>query len=340
MANVDTSNLYTAQTMVADRFKAPEMRMKPAPAFTLLTGNDNFLIVSAETLKTRDDRPIEAHLFARTKRSSGSARAYNHTGTIDDCQKVTLTWTTKSDKFTISLKLLDKSVLDFNTVLANKFQQACMNILEDKETEAIAYLTTQKATQQPTLKGATFSGANNAVEVAAADNKQFFQRLKSIFRQNYFGGTLDVIADSLMAVNAEFLGAQGAGNATNYGFQFMNMNIAESVELSDANYAGGSVLAMPSGSVAALNWIPKQNRQGWGDYNSYVGGYGTFQFMGYTFAVHAYASRSNTSGSNGDAQDVTMEFEVSLDSSYNAAPLNYTTGRTNSVIIEVGQLAS
>lgn len=337
MANFDVSNLLTAQTMVSDKYKQPEMRMKPAPAFSLLSANSNILIVGAETLKTRDDRAIEAHLLSRTKRSSGSARAYDHTGTIDDSQKITLTWTTKSDKFAISLKLLDKSVFDFNTVLSNKFEQACMNVLEDKETEAIAYLVAQRATQQPTLKGATFNSTNDAVEIAGADDKKFFQKLRSIARQNYFGGQLDVIADSLMAVNAEFLAAQGAGNATNYGYQFMGLNIAESIELADANYADGVVLAMPSGTVGALNWIPKQNRNGWGDYNSSVGGYGTFSFMGYQFAVHGYAARANTSSSNGDVQDVTMEFEVSLDSSLNAAPLDYTTGRTDSVILEVAQ---
>lgn len=339
MANFDTSNLLTAQTMVAEKYKSPEMRMKPAPAFNLLSGNSNFLIVGAETLKTRDDRAIEAHLLARTKRTSGSARAHNHTGTFDDSQKVTLTWTTKSDKFAISLKLLDKSVFDFNTVLANKIEQACMNILEDKETEAIAYLRAQRATQQPTLKGVTFNATNDAVEVDATEENKFFQRLRSLMRQNYFGTQLDVIADAQMAVQAEFLAAQGTGNATNWGFQFMGLNIAESVELDDSNYSEGIAMVMPAGSVAALNWIPKQNRQGWGDYNSYVGGYGTFQFLGYTFAVHGYAGRSDTSGSNGDAQDVTMEFEVSLDSSFNKAPLDYTTSRTDSVIIEVAQTA-
>lgn len=338
MANFDTSNLLTAQTMVADKYKSPEMRMKPAPAFNLLSDNSNFLIVGAETLKTRDDRAIEAHLLARTKRTSGSARAYNHTGTINDSANVTLTWTTKSDKFAISLKLLDKSVFDFNTVLANKIEQACMNILEDKETEAIAYLRAQRATQQPSgLKGVTFNSTNDAVEVDAAEENKFFQRIRSLMRQNYFGTQLDIISDPLTATQAEYLAAQGTGNATNWGFQFNGLNIAESVELSDDNYTGGVSLVMPAGSVAALNWIPKQNRMGWGDYNSYVGGYGTFQFLGYTFAVHGYAGRSDTSSANGDAQDVTMEFEVSLDSSFNKAPLSYTTGRTDSVIIEVAQ---
>jgi len=338
MANFDVSNLLTAQTMVSDRYKTPEMRMKPAPAFQLLTSNENFLIVGAETLKTRDDRAIEAHLLSRTKRTAGSARAHDHTGTINDSQKVTLTWTTKSDKFAISLKLLDKSVFDFNTVLANKFEQACMNILEDKETEAIAYLRAQRATQNPTLKGASFDTTNDAVEISASNATSFLQRVKSVMKQNYFSGIMDVIADSNMQIAFDFQAAQGAGNGTNLGYQFPGAKIVESVELADSNYSEGIVLAMPQGSVAALNWIPKQNRTGWGDYNSYVGGFGTFTFMGYTFAVHGYASRANTSSSNGDLQDVTMEFEVSLDSSYNKAPLDYTTGRTDSVILEFAQL--
>lgn len=340
MANFDTGNLLTAQTMVADRYKTPEMRMKPAPVFGLLTANSNFLVVGAETLKTRDDRAIEAHLLARTKRSSGSARAHDHTGTFDDSAKVTLTWTTKSDKFAISLKLLNKSVFDFNTVLANKMEQACMNILEDKETEAIAYLRSVRATQQPsTLKGVSFSAANDALEIAASDAEKAIQRIKSAMRQNYFGGQLDIIADPLMAATAEFVAAQGSGNATNYGFQFGNVNIVESVELADSNYDQGVALVMPASGAGALNWIPKENRNGEGSYMDYVGGYGVFSFLGYTFAVHAYASRSNTSGSNGDTQDVTMEFEISLDSSFNASPLNYTSGRTDSVVHQFAQLS-
>lgn len=339
MANFDVSNLLTAQTMVSDRYKAPEMRMKPAPAFNLLSSNDNFLIVGAETLKTRDDRAIEAHLLARTKRTAGSARAHNHTGTFDDSQKVTLTWTTKSDKFAISLKLLDKNVFDFNTVFANKLEQACMNILEDKETEAIAYLRAQRATQQPTLKGLTFNSTTDVAEVDAVDieAKRFFARVRSLMRQNYFSGNVDIIADSNVAVTAEFLAAQGAGNSTNFGYQFLGLNIAESVELNNTDYPEGSVLVMPQGAVGALNWIPKQNRQGRGDFNTYVGGFSTFNFMGYTFALHGYTERADTSATNGDAQDELMQFELSLDSSFNKAPLNYTTSRTDSVIIEVGQ---
>jgi hypothetical protein len=337
MANFDVSNLLTAQTMLTDKYAKPEMRMKPAPAFGLLTANSSILMTGAETLRTREDRAIEAHLLARTKRNSGSTRVYNHTGTFDDSAKVSLSWTTKSDKFAISLKLLDNSLFDFNTVLANKFEQACMNILEDKETEAIAYLRAQRATQQPTLKGATFSADNDAIEIDAANANSFVARIKSVLKQNYFSGLIDVIADSNMQMEFDRQAAQGAGNVANLQYQYPGVNFVESVELADSNYANGVVLAMPQGAAGALNWIPKQNRTGWGDYNSSVGGYGTFSFMGYTFAVHGYAGGADTSASNGDTQDVLMQFEVSFDTSFNKAPLVYTTGRTDSVIMQFAQ---
>jgi hypothetical protein len=341
MANFDVSNLLTAQQILKDKYGKAELRMKPVTVFDLLTRNDEF-IVGVESVKTRDDRPTELHYITRTKRTSGSARAHDHTGTLDDTAKVTPTWTTKSDKFAISLKLLNKNLFDFNMVLANKFQQACMNILEDKETEAIAYAMAQRATQQPTITGiASFNATTDAVEIAAANSTSFFQRVSKVMAKNYFSGEqIDVVVDSLLSIIAEQQMAQGSGNSTNLGYNWQGKTIVHSVELADADYAAGCALVFPKGQVSALNWIPKENRQGWGDYNTYVGGYGTFEFMGYTFAVHGYAGRSDTSASNGDTQDVSMEFEVSLDSSYNKAPLSYTTGRTDSVVHEFALLAS
>jgi len=147
--------------------------------------------------------------------------------------------------------------------------------------------------------------------------------------QNYYTGEIDVIADPIAYANAEYQSAQGAGNATNSGFQFNGMNIVLSNELADATYVGADVvLAMQRGSFGLIPWIPKQNREGFGDYNSYVGGFGVINDpwgLGLTFAVHGYSNRADTSASNGNAQDVLMEFEVSLDLASAVAPLSTAT---------------
>jgi hypothetical protein len=338
MAYFDVSNLLSAQKILEKKYASAELRMKPAPVFSLLTSNDSF-IVGVEEVKKREDRATELYYIPRTKRSSGSARAHNHTGTVDDSAKVTPTWTIKSDKTTISLKLLDMNVFGFETILANKMEQMAMNILEDKETEAIAYLMAQRATTQPaSIVGGTFNSTTDSFEVASANATSFFQRVKTIMKQNYFGGQVDIIVDPNLNIQFEQQAAQGAANSTNLGYNWPGLRIVESIELADADYTNGVALAFPTGQASALNWIPKQNRQGWGDYNSYVGGYGTFSFMGFQFALHGYASRSDTSGTNGATQDVTMELELSLDSTFNKAPLSYVTDRTDSVIVEFAQL--
>ena len=340
MANFDVSNLLSAQRILDKKYANAELRMKPAPVFALLTSNDAF-IADVESVKTREDRATELFYITRTKRSTSAARAHNHTGTIDDTAKVTPTWTIKSDKTTISLKLLDRNVFSFETVLANKIEQMAMNILEEKETEAIAYLMAQRATQQPTgIIGATWNDTLDSFEVPVGNTTSFFQRVKSIMKQNYFGGQADIIVDPNLEIAYEQQAAQGSSNSTNLAYNWPGLRIVESIELADTDYTGGVALVFPTGQVSAINWIPKQNRNGWGDYNDYNGGYGTFNFMGYQFALHGYASRSDTSSSNGATQDVTMEFELSLDTSFNKAPLSYTTGRTDSVIHEFAQLAS
>lgn len=317
--------------------------MKPAPVFELLSQNSSILMADHNTLKTRDDRAIKAYLMNRTKRAAATSRTHNHTGAVGDSTEVTLSWTTKADKFSISLKQFDNNVYSLNEALANGFLQCAMNILEAKETEAIAYLVGSRATQAPAgLKVATFSDANDSYEITAEEvqKNRVFSIIKSVMRQNYFNGQVDVIVDPAMAQVAEFLAAQGAGNATNYGYQFGLTNIAESIELADSNYTSGMALAMPSGTACALSWIPKQNRHGSGDYNSYVGGFGVINILGWQFAVHGYSGRADASSRNGNAQDVVTEFELSLDTSFNVAPIVYNTDRTDSVVMQFGQINS
>ena len=137
MANFSASNLANAQTIISQRYAAPEMRMMPTPAFELLTQNANFLIENADDLRTREDRPIEAKLLTRQKRNPGAGRTYNHTGVFGDSGSVTLAWTSMSDVTSISLKLLDKNIFGFETALANQLEQCAINILEAKEAEII-----------------------------------------------------------------------------------------------------------------------------------------------------------------------------------------------------------
>jgi hypothetical protein len=266
---------------------------------------------------------------------------------------VGLTWQTVSETFAISLKQADNNVFTYQEMLANELMQAVLNIHSRLGTIFLNYLyahRNQLLLANP--QGAAADGVNFDYGVAATDNLYFFQKVRSIMDQHYYRGMLDILADSLSFMQAQKLRAQGTQNATNLTFQFDNMDIYNTTEQIDANATAGSALAMPAGTFAALPWIPIQNRNGYGDYDSYNGGYGVLDDpLGLSvkeldaqnvpvaaplqYAVYAFTQASDDQANNGYFQDQVTTYEISIDFAPTLAPLS---GANESVVNEFVQL--
>jgi len=326
MSNFTPSNFLKAQALLLDKYKAPEMRMRIHPVTSLGLKNQSSVIPDYQMHRTREDRSVSGYLAIRNRRSVITSRTHNHTGNRGDSAEQAFTWSTFGDKFSISKKQLDNNILSFDSMLANQLEQAMKNIIEGIETSTTTALLAAKTQVNVATNLGTYNGATDTFEITGAS--QFYQYLKSMMNQNSYRGELDIIANNFAYSNAEFQRSQGAGNATNTNFQFLGMNIAESNELTDVNYTADLCLAMPQGSFALLPWIPKQNRQGDGDYNSVLGGYGSMTDpfgLGIDFAVHAYTERADTSASNGNTQDDLINFELSVDIANAISPLSVAT---------------
>ena len=85
-------------------------------------------------------------------------------------------------------------------------------------------------------------------------------------------------------------------------------------------YAKGFWIVVPTGTVAILPWIPKQNRIGVETkenvYTSLLN-----PVDGETYAVHSYETRADDSGNNGYTQDVVTQYQISQDLAFAKAPL-------------------
>lgn len=327
MANYAASVLTKVQSMIDSEFNAPELRVKPAPVLTKLLENRDFLVQDVTALKQRDDHPIEVYL--KDKRTSGNvtARSHNHTGGISDSTAVTPTFSTYGNEFSVSLKRGDYNVLQAAEILNHEIQNGFDRIYEAIETDMVSFLDTNKTTVSnpvSTLVGGTFNGTNDVFEVASASKSRFWQLMKSIMRQHKYSGNLDVIADPLLFVEGEFTAQQGGSNSSNLGFQFSGLDVSESVELGDADYVNGIAYAFERGSVGILDWIPRQNREGFGDIMSYTGGYSvvTDPRTGLQMALHGYTDRADTSASNGQTQDLVTYMQMSIDLAPLAAPIS------------------
>jgi len=341
MSNFTPSNLVAAQTKLTDAFAQNEMREKVLPALKMGLTRPEVLIPSAEEVRKREDRTVTAYVLKRSSRAAGSSRTYNHSGSRGDSFSQGLTWTTYSDVFSLSKKQLDNNVFGYSEALAQQLKNSVLNLHASIESDVVTNLHTNRTQVAVTnIDGrAVLNNTNYAYKIQGVDAKQFYQIAKTVRRQNKYNKGLDVIASPATYIDAEFWASQGQGNKENTGFQFTGLNIAESIELSDSNYGKGISLVMPTDAFKLLQWIPPINREGYGDFESYTGGYSTFKDpmgSGLTFAIHVYGLRNDTSGSNGSQQDNELQFELSIDIANVLSPLS-TSNET--VIYQFGQLA-
>jgi hypothetical protein len=338
MANYAASVLAEAQLKLMERYAAPEKRLKSAGVLGAFLKNSSLAMPNIGALRTKEQRAEKAYFANRSKRSVITSRTFNHTGVVGDSTEVALAWSTFGDKAQTSLKRSDNNIFTDAELLADALENMFKNIYEGMDASALAYLATNKTGVNIATKGGTFNATFDAFQIATADVNRFIQHGKSMLRQNYYTGAADVILDPLLYVEAEFLAQQGGANSTNYGFQFSGVNVMESVQLADANYALGAGYFIPEGTIGVVDWIPSQNRSGYGVLESSIGGFSSIvdPISGLTFALHGYQQRADTSASGGDTQDVVMEWEVSVDLSFNNSPLSVAT---ESTIFETGVVA-
>lgn len=337
MANYTASVLEEAKLILALRLAEPEKRLKlPANVLGAFMKNTDLAIPNVGALRTSVNRAEKGYFFNRSKRANTSARAHDHTGTVGDSTEVAFSWSTYGDVFQTSLKRANNNIFADAEIMANEIENALKNIYESADAAALAYLSTNKTGVNVATKNGVFDETNDAFEIANANIARFIQHAKSMLRQNYYNGRSELILDPVLFLEAEHYLNQGSGNSVNTSYQ-IGENIWEAITLADANYTDGAGYIIPEGTIGVVDWIPMKNRQGWGDFESYNGGYGTIvdPRTGLTLAIHGYSQRADTSGAGGEVQDVTTEWEISVDMSFNKAPL---TTANETPIFEIGMI--
>jgi len=340
MANYANSLLVTAQALLSQRMAAPEMRHKDYNLTGLLKNNAPALLPDLESLKTSDQRPVEAYCFTKSASDAVSARASSHTAAaFGDTQKVTLSFTTYGQLFKASLKMADRNFMAAAAMLSNRIESAWIQLLDDIETAQATYLNTNKTHVQAASDGTlgTWDGVNYEWTIALADQNWYYQYMLAMMKINNYGGMLDIVCDPVSFAIAQQLANQGGSNATNTQFQFAGANLLLSTDLApNASYKGYNYALTP-GTVAILPWIPPENRIGketrLQTYSQMADPFG----LGLTAALHIYETKADTSATVGETQDEVVEYELTVDIASVKAPLS-TSNET--VIHKIGLLAT
>jgi len=346
MASYSDGRWAAFQYKVSEIMQMPEFKYKPSATLMKYLKNTDFLIPASEKervlgVKQSDQDTVELNFINKQTISTGSARAYNHTGSINDSTKATVSFTIYAADFTYSIKGADRTIWDLADQVAKQIRSAAIALHSAIETALLARLNTYKTQSviSTSPKSGTWDSTNYIFQVLNADKDLWMQKVKGFMREQYYRGMpFDAVVDEYMYQLGEHLIQQGQGNSTNLGWQATGLMADVTEELTtDSGYLGMGYI-FPQGTIGIIPWIPKLNRQNYGDPGKIGGLYTTIPDplgSGLQFAVHEYFSGADNEDAAGETQDINVNVELSID----LAPVEEAMSTANaSPIVKFGLL--
>tara|TARA_R110000751_G_scaffold209763_3_gene313632 strand:- start:602 stop:1630 length:1029 start_codon:yes stop_codon:yes gene_type:complete len=330
MANLISTNLKTAQAKLTGKFASNEMRLISANTYKSIITNTSIMVPNYEELRKNESRTLEASLLTRTKRTVSTGRSASHTGTRGDSAVFTPQWTTSAISFSDSLKMYGNNTVARQEALNNSFENAYLDVIESLEGEAQDFIYGERSgVNVSTGGGGTFDETDDVYNFANANIDTVIQKTKTVMEENGYKGRITIYADSIAYDLFEYQAFQGSGNGTNLSFQKDNVEFVRSIDLASkfaplaGTYTTGVWIAAPEASVGALPWVPAENRAGISTrLQTYATGISPYD--GVSYATHFYEVAEDNEASNGELQDETVQYEVSIDMSFFASPITVT----------------
>ena len=332
MANFATAALVKAQAKLIGAFQTSELRFREPAVHKLFLENTKIMLPDYMELRTREDRVVETNYVTRTARALGTGRTHNHTGAQGDSAILTPTWATYNDKFVSTIKEAGNKIYTLEEMHMSKLQNVVANFAEGLESVAAAYLFANRTGVNGVTTEGTFDAVDDTFEITESTNgDRAVQITKMVMDLLKYKGNYTIVCDSIAWNKFGFQEAQGSSNDTNTSFQFSpNVRFVHDASLTAAAaglvsaYAKGYWIVVPDGTIAALPWIPVQNRQG---YSSPVANFGSIMnpVDALSYALHTYMLGVDGTGDGGYTQDVAIETEISIDVSYTHAPSSTAT---------------
>jgi hypothetical protein len=347
MANYAVSVLAKGQSIVKDKYQAPEQRRKVPTVMELALNNESISIPDANELRKSPLRTVEINYFTNVTQGSATTKAYNHTGNYGDNDKITLVYVTHVETFSLPRKLADNSIYSYQQLFNNLYEMKWKNLRTRHDNSALAFLLSNRcqldnATIDPQIASANpgaWNAGTFALEISANDKSRFAQKAQMFMAARYLQGEYDVIADLQTAGEFQYQQQQGSGNSANTSWQFGPMNIAATQDQISSAYALGASIWLPRGLFAGMYYNEALNKRGVNSGENEIGVIGTQSdpFGSRAVAdISMYTQRADTSANTtgGSTQDIVDQWELSLTIAYALPPLK-TTG--DSVAHLIGQ---
>lgn len=350
MANYADAVLAKGQAIVTNKYNEPEQRRQMPTVMELALKNQHISIPDAQALRVSPLRPVDVNYFTNVVAGSAVAKAYNHTGSYGDSAKINLNYVQLVETFSLPRKIAYNSIMTYQNMFNNLYEQKWKNLRTRHDNAAIAYLLANRVQLNDATMSAQLASAglgdywndtNFALELPYELRSLYIANIKNAMASRFLGTSFDVVSDLQTSLSIENFMNQGAGNFNNTSWQFADCNFSRSQVSLDSNYSSGVSLVMPQGAFAGLNWNEGLNVKG--DLNDEYGSIGILTTAPDPFGSGAiadlsmYTQRADTSANTygGSTEDIVDQWELTLTIGYAIPPLNTSS---DSVVMEIVQM--
>jgi len=342
--NYQDSTLLAAVGLLDKKFNEKELRKPVYGATQAFVDKREMLVPSHREIWKSEAQTLTAKFLERDARAIQNFRNCTPVATLRDSGTQDISWTTYAQTLTTSVKIFENNEYSQQQQLANDMYNVFMDLYDQIENDAVAYLEANRTTAQGLRTLNTWDGVNDVMNVANADRDNYLNYVKTeFFAEDYRQTIKDIHSINMMAMYRQQY-AQGASNDENLVFQFPGFEHYPSYQVTDATGdVFGTSYFVEEGGIALLDWIPFLNRRG---QKSEAGHIWTtmpdpfgFPFTWAVFIVDSCADTSfaNTGNTRGATQDYVRCYEISLDLSFNHAPL---TAAGETVIMKYALLSA
>ena len=328
LGNYLDSVLLAAVGIMTKKFNEKELRKPVYGATQAFIDQRQFLVPDYNSIWKSEAQLLTARFLERDARAITNARTCAPTADPRDSGAVDISWETYAQTVYTSVKVFENNYYSKVEAFQNDLYNAFMDLYDQIETDAVTFLEANRTTVQGLRTLNTWNAVADVMEVANADRDNYLNYIKTeLFAQDYRRTLKDIHTINLMAMYRQQF-AQGASNDENLVFQFPGFQHYPSYQITDATGdVFGTSYIVEEGGIALLDWIPPLNRAGQISENGHIWTTMPDPFgFPFTWAVHiidgcADTSFATTTDRRGATQDYVRVYEISLDLSFNAAPI-------------------
>ena len=253
---VERSNLDVAENRMAN-YGAFDTAIKDTP--NLVPGYQELINQRLDADRTASIVVLQKQALATSANRSCTAPTADATSAY-----VTPSWTTIETGFRMIRSRNTGNYIDYQTELNHNMVDVERTFLEAVDTAVVTHLEANKTTTN-SADGNPFTVTANSMVVPLADHDTFFNEVDQIYMQNDYpaGQMKNVVASPRLSSIVRYYANQGAGNSSNFAFQFADFNFGYTNNISvSATGDIGILYVMPVGTLAYLSWIDPDCRMG------------------------------------------------------------------------------